>query len=255
MYDYHARGYYPAIMRFTTPDPLAEVKPWLSPYHYCSNNPVNRTDPDGKKDVVFNDDETYNTTTNDNFWHNLWYGTRGIINDKDGNQRSTFRFNNPDDANRFGNPSAKNVLTGIDENYLSDNLDKLVGGGINPAKNMNIADKYQYIYEESMSGGNLDYAYSEGFVNNPRLFIIGGMAYDNYDAGNFVWGNAMKKLGVPFELVKMGSEYNGFWNGKLQNQGWNNSQSWIRRITWTGDSPEDQRAIHRGFHFPYIYNW
>lgn len=47
---YHARGYYPAIMRFTTPDPLAEKKPWISTYAYCSNNPVNRIDPDGMDD-------------------------------------------------------------------------------------------------------------------------------------------------------------------------------------------------------------
>jgi RHS repeat-associated protein len=49
-YDYGARGYYPAIMRFTTVDPLAEKKPWLSPYNYCSDNPVNRVDPDGNRD-------------------------------------------------------------------------------------------------------------------------------------------------------------------------------------------------------------
>ncbi len=49
-YDYGARGYYPAIMRFTTVDPLAEKKPWLSPYVYCSDNPVNRVDPDGNRD-------------------------------------------------------------------------------------------------------------------------------------------------------------------------------------------------------------
>ena len=49
-YDYHARGYYPAIMRFTSVDPLAEKKPWLNGYHYCSNNPVNRIDLDGMED-------------------------------------------------------------------------------------------------------------------------------------------------------------------------------------------------------------
>lgn len=46
-YDYGARGMYPAIMRFTTPDPLAEKYYSISPYAYCGNNPVNAVDPDG----------------------------------------------------------------------------------------------------------------------------------------------------------------------------------------------------------------
>jgi len=47
MYDYGARGYYPAIMRFTSVDPLAEKHYNESPYIYCGNNPINRVDPDG----------------------------------------------------------------------------------------------------------------------------------------------------------------------------------------------------------------
>jgi RHS repeat-associated protein len=47
-YDYGARGYYAAMGRFMSIDPLAEKKPWMSPYVYCSGNPVNRIDPDGR---------------------------------------------------------------------------------------------------------------------------------------------------------------------------------------------------------------
>ena len=49
-YDYGARGYYPAMGRFMTVDPLAEKRPWMSPYVYCSGNHVNRIDPDGRWD-------------------------------------------------------------------------------------------------------------------------------------------------------------------------------------------------------------
>jgi hypothetical protein len=44
MYDYEARGMYPAIMRFTTVDPLAEKYPSISPYAYCNNNPLRYVD-------------------------------------------------------------------------------------------------------------------------------------------------------------------------------------------------------------------
>lgn len=53
-YDFGARRYYQAVPMFTQPDPFASKFPWLSPYAYCANNPVNVIDPDGKDIVVLN---------------------------------------------------------------------------------------------------------------------------------------------------------------------------------------------------------
>ena len=47
-YDSQARMYYPAIMRTTTMDPLAENYPWISLYAWCGNNPVRNVDLDGR---------------------------------------------------------------------------------------------------------------------------------------------------------------------------------------------------------------
>jgi len=47
-YDSEARWYYPAIMRTTSMDPLCEKYYSTSPYAWCSNNPVNYVDPDGR---------------------------------------------------------------------------------------------------------------------------------------------------------------------------------------------------------------
>ena len=49
MYYYEARYYKPPV--FTSRDPMMDQKPWLSPYHYCSNNPVGRVDPSGCDDA------------------------------------------------------------------------------------------------------------------------------------------------------------------------------------------------------------
>ena len=46
-YDFGARQYYSAVPAFTRIDPMAEKYPWLSPYLYCANNPVNLVDPSG----------------------------------------------------------------------------------------------------------------------------------------------------------------------------------------------------------------
>ena len=49
-YDSQARMYYATIMRTTTMDPHAENNYHQSPYSWCSNNPVNRIDPNGMDD-------------------------------------------------------------------------------------------------------------------------------------------------------------------------------------------------------------
>ena len=48
-YDFEARRLDFAIGRFTSPDPLCEQTPEVSPYAYCAADPVNRVDPDGKE--------------------------------------------------------------------------------------------------------------------------------------------------------------------------------------------------------------
>ena len=62
MSDFEARFLDSRIPRFTSIDPLAEKKPWVSPYHYCSNNPVNRVDPNGRDDY-FNSRGHYSHST------------------------------------------------------------------------------------------------------------------------------------------------------------------------------------------------
>ncbi|MEA4918739.1 RHS repeat-associated core domain-containing protein [Proteiniphilum sp.] len=51
MLDYGARHYDPALGRWFTVDPMAEAKPGLTLYHYCSNNPINKIDIGGNWDV------------------------------------------------------------------------------------------------------------------------------------------------------------------------------------------------------------
>jgi RHS repeat-associated protein len=49
MYYYEARYYNPPT--FISIDALFEAKPWMSPYSYCSNSPINRIDIDGNWDI------------------------------------------------------------------------------------------------------------------------------------------------------------------------------------------------------------
>ena len=53
-YDYGARNYDPLMCRFTQFDPLAEHAPGISPYAYCTNNPINAIDLDGNLTIFIN---------------------------------------------------------------------------------------------------------------------------------------------------------------------------------------------------------
>ena len=63
LYYYHARYYDPRLSVWLSVDPLAEKKPWMTSYHYCSNNPVMRIDPDGRDDI-FDDTGAFITRIN-----------------------------------------------------------------------------------------------------------------------------------------------------------------------------------------------
>ncbi len=49
-YMFGARQYAPWLAKFTSVDPLAAKSTDRNPYHYASNNPINRVDPSGMKD-------------------------------------------------------------------------------------------------------------------------------------------------------------------------------------------------------------
>ena len=68
LYEMDFRQYDPAVGRFTSVDPMAEERNWLTPYNFVQNNPVVRVDPSGlldtygvndDGDVVWLDERTY----------------------------------------------------------------------------------------------------------------------------------------------------------------------------------------------------
>ncbi|MBP1618714.1 MAG: hypothetical protein H6Q14_2541 [Bacteroidetes bacterium] len=69
LYDFHARQMDSRVGSFLTVDPLAEKRPWLSPYVYCSNNPIKFIDPDGRREWPINETYNGNGRRHENNWH------------------------------------------------------------------------------------------------------------------------------------------------------------------------------------------
>lgn len=91
----NGRLYDPLVGRFMQTDPMAENNAWLTPYHYCSNNPVRKIDPTGMLDDWFENEETgeiyYNVNMHEgdegtgdmkgSGWK--WLGPNGMFTDGD----------------------------------------------------------------------------------------------------------------------------------------------------------------------------
>ncbi len=75
-----ARYYDPVVGRFLTMDPLANVRPWESPYMYVGNNPLNNIDPTGE-------DWFYYQAAGDSVSRYHWHpGSEYTTTDAEGNE-------------------------------------------------------------------------------------------------------------------------------------------------------------------------
>jgi hypothetical protein len=125
-------------------------------------------------------------------------------------------------------------------------VENCINNGISNLKSNSLIQKLIFIYKESMSRGSLDYYAKCPLiyeVDNDDLFCIDKTVYDAKDFGNFIWGATLKRLKLPYSMVKVGSEINAFFNCKKQNY---DIETFLG-ICWLGDSPEDQMAIKNGY--------
>ena len=225
-------------------DPMADKYPSISPYAYCAWNPVKLVDPDGMDTLIFSHKGYYEKTLpgGDNI---------GIIRRKDGGYGARFKFADERWCIRFVACSDMDIAF---ENFGRDrdNLlyNKVVYVGDPKIELLLIEKELEFVNLRSQSlKYKIDCAKNQSrgaeakldFVNyrgvqemNPYALIITGfngkyLAHDKFNFGNFLWGMAMRRMGMPAWLVLAGSHWDCYRNTK--------------RL----DSPDDQRSIWFGY--------
>lgn len=236
----------PTIGRFDRVDRFSEKYVSLSTFQYAANNPIRFIDVNG--DSTFRFDEIgvflglFDTDE---------IGIRGAI----GSERHTFNSDGeitgtvftPKANFDFNDPTydvQQLESLQIGEKAIDFLSDEKIDGIMKKSeiKEMSMIERFIFAKNESALGKmdfGLKYLSDGTYDGNggrygiqktePKgFFIIGGnRAYNVLDAGNFLWGNAMNRLGFDYSTALFGSQYNEDFQ----------------------DAKGDQQAIKTGYHY------
>ncbi len=259
LYYYGARYYNPRISLWYGVDPLAEKYPAHSPYCYTMNNPVMLVDPDGRKNVNFDEAGNYIDVTKDNWLHNLFVGNRGRILNSDGSVKQKFRFADPEnDVADIQSGKITKLIT-VSEVQIRNML--VDAGAFNDANRANPAT---FLTQEGRGGGKFDFSFNgipgelgvapptqdanDNWVA-PNIFLVDGVAHNHMNFGNFMFGAGGGTLGVSIVALKLGAHRNSRFpqdaNGNRIPAGTQNANGYEPQ--W--DSSDDQYSIECGYNY------
>jgi RHS repeat-associated protein len=242
--NFGARTYNPTIGRFDKVDRYSEKYTSLSTFHYAANNPINIIDINGDSLVVFKDGK-YTTTLDDGKKEITGFNQQSRVGN-DGQEElfngQSFTFND------YENDRTAIISGEFQLRFVSGSE---VYNVIQESGVMGQTDPWKYIERESRpigetgilssskSKGKMDFQnFTQRQYNS--LNIVDGVAYNNPDYGNFLWGQAGKLLGFSLRTLKNAAHVNNAFNSKQDNPGLPYSIL---------DSPGDQRAIKSGYKY------
>ena len=210
-YDFFGARYHAsALPSWLSVDPLADKYPGISPYAYCNWNPVKYVDPDGRDTLHFDANGKYTHRVQSDGSH------VGILH-RSNNSAREFRFQDPNDANRFmtdkeynnrlGEISANDWLLGIMPVSLSS---------VYKATRPSISDRLKGRYIAALSStanGSMDYMRlnepNYNMVKNAQqlLMLVDGipLAQQPSNMGNMLWGLKLHRLGFSLPMCLIGA--------------------------------------------------
>ncbi len=217
---YGARYYWSETLTgWLSVDPMADKYPGVSPYAYCAWNPVRLVDPDGCDTLCFSSNGYYQMTKKGG-------EDLGIVMDNNGQVSKEFIFADNRWCNQFvkmddtelsiensnrrmnGESILYNRIQLVNDNDIQEEIKQ---SGVNVVRFLPRGVKLAYVLGKSRHGatGRLDFVNninkSPKYGKQGQLFVTTAngisMAHDNFNFGNFLWGVAMRRLGIDYGII------------------------------------------------------
>ena len=210
-YDYFGARYYSsALPMWLSVDPLSDDYPNITPYAYCSWNPVKYVDPTGEWIAVTSNDDTGTSYT----------VVGGSVDVED---CSVYVVGNDYDTKSGVKPQGTNILAQTATPYsFSNEKGEIMTGSV-----IDMSDKsgdafiarfqnneiplFNYIFDNpkmdgnlsGRNGGNCDFKFGGDVNRGMPLSILGGKIGTARDVGNFAAGYLSGVHGIPFSLTRI----------------------------------------------------
>ena len=209
------REYAPDLGRWWSADPKKDSLPSFSPYVSMRANPINRIDPKGDADYIYTDSDSEPKVEND-------WGLVEFLNE----DRYFIEVN----GKRY-QANSKETVELTDWKYIYQNWEFDKERGLNArvddslsgymeieVPNLLLSSEEYYVKVSSPEGGLLDQKHNlivsdRKFPIELRddyarayLYIYKGIAYNWREAGNIVWGRALRTFDIPYWKIWAGAQ-------------------------------------------------
>ena len=203
-YDFGARMYDAQIGRWTTIDPFAQKRFWVTPYNYVQNNPLNRIDPNGLTDYTL-DKKT---------------GDVKQVGEKNDDPDRILKTDRKGKVKYKKNNKAKVAIDGIEKGILKD--------GMNFQKNDNVIDvggkgqpsvdgvkSFTLQLSEYVGKEIKGYSYSADGSKNVTDMVLGKYLNNEFDESYATPQELRNKYGVNYSDNNILQDFHTHPEGKL----------------------------------------